>query len=264
MVKDFRKLFTPGDKILVIPDTHLGKPGNTAWPQLKLAAKAGQALGCKKLIQLGDLLDLHLVSPHKGAYDAHETWEDINAAHGRFCDIFEGSKLKLSLRLDGNHDSRDSWFKETGFARYGSLEHFVPSLNRWGATCPNGSYAHVTDQLMLHHGDGLPGVDAKYSAQAFLASNPGINCVYGHTHRLQAAYSTTTHPLKGKSTHMAVTLGHMTSDAFDVGNRKLRKFSNVHTHACGIINVLPKGQFTFDIGVFANDGKQLFIAGRVF
>lgn len=260
-MKNFSKLVEPGDRVLVLPDMHINHYTNTAWPQVAMALTAAKRLGAKKLLQLGDLLDMAQVSPHRSAGEDPGSFEECDRWHNAFIDSVLHAGIAPMLRLEGNHDAPSAWLAESNLGKLAKLETLVPSIRRWRNYAKLGEFAMITSHLFAIHGDSLSGSDSVNSAQQVLAKNPGMSVVYGHVHRLSVAYSTTTHPVKGKSTHVAFTPGHLTSDAFDTGNRKLRKFAATHANGCALITIGKNGAFHLSIGAFTDNGSRLFLGG---
>lgn len=256
---DVTRLFDAGDRVLVLPDMHIGWYENTAWVQVAMSLKAGELLGCNKVIHLGDLLDMYNVSPHRQAHDIPETFEETNHYHEAFIARIRMAGMEPTLRIEGNHDAESSWLRESGLGNAVRLTTLVPSLKSWRRTVKLGDWAWIANDLFAVHGDSLRGAGTVNSASSVLQKNPGLSVLYGHTHRLQVAYSTTTHPTTGKSTHLAATLGHLTSEDFDTGNRKLRASAATHALGCGLLQIRGRGRFIFNVGTYTQNNQVLFL-----
>lgn len=251
--------FKPGDAVLIPGDLHFPKHNQKA---LDLCIKAAKGFGCNKVMLQGDNLDSAHISRH--GYSRGESFREDNDCIAAFTAQVKKAGIQPTVAGLGNHDG--SWFEEYAATHPGlSHEDLLPALYDNWEVLPAGYVLALNKKLVVTHGDALNGSCATNPAASVLRNYPGLNVIFGHCHRQDIARTIRpTHD--GPRTTVAVAVGCLVSQDYELSNRALRV--NAQRHALGFgVAVLHKNDlFEVLLGSImeTKQGMVCLLAGELY
>lgn len=166
--------------------------------------------GTGTCVILGDFLDCkalgsHAKPPRETTYTIDEEAERANYALAIFCAVF-----REVIYLPGNHESRVDYLQER--------EPSLAGLQWWEILQlkerRNLTFLGIGDDIRfgkarLVHGDTLKGSMSAGGPATVLRNNPFEVTIYGHSHRLGAAYHTIYGRYGREHVYAAFNVGHL-------------------------------------------------------